>query len=225
MKKIKVFLHPGMPKTATTWLQHEVFNNFPQICNIGRPNHAQEDYKALKKALIEEEDEQSAIAVIRNSLDKLSKQKEKLILSDETFYDFPLQSIIGHRLRSAGVELEVLITTRNPLSAIISHYYDAGSFLKKVPNPFPNKRVSFDNFFNFYFDSKFHSKMNCFDIARGIEGYKNYADNIHILPYEALLKDSNAFISNIEKIFGDKIKNNINMEQRNKTKTKGRRFR
>ncbi len=213
-----------MPKTATTWLQDSVFKTLKNTACIGRPFHGTQDYKDLKAALTEEENDDVAKDIITRLVKKMAGSKSQVLLSDETLYYFPLQTLLAQRIKACGFELEVLVTTRNPESAVLSYYHGAGNFLKFVPKPYPDSFVSFDNFFEFNFQSKFHNKMACFDLERAVAGYRKHAKSLHIFPYEVLKKDSSKYLSDLSAVLGEDLSVSDQAPQ-NASDKKGRRLR
>jgi len=80
---VRLVVHPGLPKTGTTFLQQRVFGEHPQICNIGKPFAAATKRHDLDKCcrLISQADS----ALWERKKDWVRRQFERALADREVF--------------------------------------------------------------------------------------------------------------------------------------------
>lgn len=210
-----------MPKTATTWLQ-EILARESKILCLGRPNHKTAQFKQLRYALVDEEDETLAIQQIEVAFAAIEQSHSAIVLSDETLFANASHRTIARRLFAVVGPLNVLITTREPVAAILSLYRAHGREFKGAPAPFRGKLVRWDA----YFDWKFNGREppRHFNLGRAIAGYKDHAATIEILPYEYLQKDPDGYLERLRNFIGVDLED-IHFEPRNESNQRGSRLR
>ena len=119
MKDSKIFIHVGLPKTASTYLQNNIFPRLNNVAYIGRP-YTQENYafNTLQYA----DNSLYASSTTRKEIDNIENELAKgnpILISDElfsgyAFYNFMNRGIIAERLS------EII-----PHAEINSEYIDA----------------------------------------------------------------------------------------------------
>lgn len=136
----KIFVHIGLPKTATTTLQSKYFPNLD--CNFGfkytgvfQPRGSKKEanvYKSLCHAVFNGES-----SAFDNAIALMPKDC-RLIVSEEMF-------TVGQEQRSwqenlkllqaalAGYDYRILVTLRNPVAAIFSYYVELEDVRRSVP--------------------------------------------------------------------------------------------
>lgn len=139
----KLFLHPGAPKTATSTLQRAVFRNHSQIFYLGKtvPNE-------FEKGCRSEAVYDLMNALIWNPPGRLDLEKIKTQLQEEIFSQAGDDKTIVaswealilrqdfakllSRFADAGIELNLLVTLRNPLTWLASFYLQTiqGQYIK-----------------------------------------------------------------------------------------------
>lgn len=117
----KLFIHVGLRKTATTWLQEFLFKEMKEINYIGKTEenypewmirwHYLDDY-AFEKEKHE----------IRNILQSLMNREKINLISSEAFTNAGV--IYNQALRIKGVfqDAKIIVTFRNPIDMVRSHY-------------------------------------------------------------------------------------------------------
>jgi len=124
MKFEKVFIHIGLHKTASTYLQEVILSNTPDILYLTRP------YAQCNKAFNKLQYADDSLYSHEEFLDEISKlpSKKTLLLSDEAFSGFPNglwyinRSIILTRLKRAFSNAIIILFIRGQKSLIKSHY-------------------------------------------------------------------------------------------------------
>lgn len=140
----KVILHLGLPKTATTLLQMYAFNQTPDLIDyagVRHPRNSKQDplYTAIVNCINNDETvfqstKQNVITLINERLSLLGEKK--LIISEECFsLDSKFCSWQKKMARLgelfSSLPLQILITTREPVSALYSYYVELYSYVKK----------------------------------------------------------------------------------------------
>lgn len=136
----KVILHLGLPKTATTLLQSNVFTKASDgidYAGIQQPRNVEQD--ALYIAIVEciSQDEDFFNASKKNVIDNITERFKqlngrKLVISEECFSVDEVDGCrwqdkyrrLGEVFSHCTDELEILVTTRDPISATYSYYVE-----------------------------------------------------------------------------------------------------
>lgn len=121
---MKVYFHLGIHKTASTFLQKEIFPKLDNFKFIDRAN-----FKELKNYILYTDD---FVFKIENAKDILSKilqgNKKDIIISDEEFYGNPFLGAIDRKrnidriINIFGSDLHLLIFIRNQFDLVDSFY-------------------------------------------------------------------------------------------------------
>lgn len=149
MKKKKIFIHLGFPKTASTYLQNNIFPNMKETLYLGKPFENTIrilEYKILK--LNETQYEQEKKDLI-NSLEKIfNKPNNKYILSHEGFlrctrYNEPDNPISNN-----------IFQTLKRLDEIFSNYCEVNFILviRKYDDMLRSYLLQFHNTFKFEYN-------------------------------------------------------------------------
>lgn len=172
-----LFIHVGLPKTGTTFLQKNVFpyldvNYIPEYTKFGNLD--------------------------RRILTFAYQADKPILISDEYLYG----RIISSQQKANNVTILKRLKRLYPNAKIIICFREKKSWLKSIYNQF-RKHMSrnvlvknFDDWYNNYFD----------DEALNFTNYKNLAkelfDEVLILHYEDLVKDPDNFVKNIADFIG-----------------------
>lgn len=194
-------LHIGMPKTATTAIQRNILDKFPDISNIGNPiNVNDHDKKTIRYFLIHSSDEEfeSFYDYIKNIINKMYRSNTCLALSLEGVSIGNLGPVpeerqnrltIAYRLNSLFPEAEVLITTRDQVRFLKSFYlqaYKAGNismpFKKWIEQSYNNAGVC--------------SAMDICDYKELVDIYASVFgyNAVNIMPYESYAENPEILI-------------------------------
>jgi hypothetical protein len=132
----KVILHIGLPKTATTLLQQHVFTKLHQhidYVGVKQPRSQNQEalYSSIWNLVCAEKSEYSQnIDLVKAKVQsRLNDNNKPFVLSEECFcVDFGNSSwqVKLNRLADIfqGNNVQVLVTIRNPISAIFSYYVE-----------------------------------------------------------------------------------------------------
>jgi hypothetical protein len=150
----KVILHIGLPKTATTLLQQHVFAKLNQkidYIGIKHPREQEQEplfVKIWQSVCSEQSEFNQNIDALRDCIkSRLHMNNKPFVLSEECFcLDIGKTSWQEKLNRLASVfnehEIQMLVTIRNPVSAIFSYYVETYPLIKsKYPDliSFANK--------------------------------------------------------------------------------------
>lgn len=217
--KRSLLIHPGFGKTATTWLQRQVFPNLPHSLYLGKDPFASEavqkahdalfpplygttDYRARNSSQFVSE----YVAAIKEVLAKASTSIERVVLSDECIVDYSnfnaelnlnLLRRVSEALASEFDETRVLFTVRNQESYLSSYFAFDYENLK-------SRFRTFDEFMDYgyrhprewvfggiHYDTVFVDAVSQFGNGR-----------VKFLPYEALVKDPAGFLGAVADFWG-----------------------
>ncbi len=205
---VRVVLHPGAPKTATTYLQERVFARHPQIVCIGRPFHRSPGYGEVHHALTRMESHEEAVACIRGYFDAartaVDEESKVILLSDENLFYAPITSVLAARLSEAVPHCHVLLTIRNQIDALRSLYTSDRAVLKGVPEPWAGRHVGFDAWFAHAFSSLRSGDGASLDYWSRYESFARVlgAGRVHVLLYEDLARDRAGFLGRLSRVLG-----------------------
>ncbi|MEM7550839.1 MAG: sulfotransferase domain-containing protein [Bacteroidota bacterium] len=190
-----IYIHIGYPKTATTYLQNNVFNaiegcnfmGFNELCQNGLI-----DLTFRKESSLD-----------YNHLAKIFDSEKDYIISYEGFVGIFLNGsvisdFIPNRIKKVVEKPRILITIRNQkdmFKSLYIQYVISGGTLKASDfyASKPPQMIFFDwDFLNYT------PLINKYKKAFG-------ADNVFIVPYELLKKNHGLFINEINKFIDDKI--------------------
>jgi len=190
-----IFIHPGAPKTASTFLQNEIFDKHPEVHNIGRPNHGTAGHSALLHALTFLEDAQNAQETVQEFFEAAASDVRKnacstIIYSNESLSDAQLSSVVASRIHSAIPKAQIILTVRNQFNLLQSLYTGDRAVLKNVPAPYAGRPVTFDAWFDHALSSIDTSDAK---IANFNRAYHSYAEvfgskQVHVLLYVFIIQ-------------------------------------
>lgn len=195
------FVHVGLHKTGTTWLQDLVFPSHPQL-NVFTPNHGPSRELIIRHfwASEDEYNRNEAESQFRSLI--LANQKEDCIMgiSDELltgpFYDDSLTQIIADRILGVFGRTKIILTLRNPIRYINSSYT---LYIIRCPGRGLNLRdyVTIRKGFG----SGFIRKLN---YANLLETYfaRFGRENVCVLPYELLVSSPREYLREIQLFLG-----------------------
>lgn len=123
MDKQQVYIHIGMPRTATTFLQQEIFPHLPEIEFYGlNETHYSEAFNKLQFA-----DDSFYDATIIQEV-KQTWKANKILLSNENFigqsthFNHINRSMIAKRLSDTFPDAKILLVLRNQVDLLASLY-------------------------------------------------------------------------------------------------------
>lgn len=219
---MKTFIHVGLHKTASTYLQTEVFPRLKSCYYVSRPttqfNYELSSLQYLDDTLYKEEN----VIEYFSGLRKKAGGKN-LFLSDEAFsgkaikYGYINRSMIADRLSRICNDAEIIIVLRNPIDILISlynQYVKIGGtnhykrYFKKI-----DKTEFFDekNYQENWDTSKLPINtvsdsilIEYFNYSKLIELYETRFKKVHVLFLEKF-SEENYLASQLERIFSESL--------------------
>ena len=216
----KVFIHTGLHKTGTTYLQNEIWTQASNYTFISRPytqhNHAFNQLQYADDTLYNKD-------LIKNEISKFDEIP--LLVSDESFSGKPIyfsninRSLITKRINELFPNAEIILFIRDQLDIMKSHYSSYIKMpygIKKIDNLFykPNIDYKFEDTFKkqnpsldtLYFNSNdYFIHMDCFKYSTLIKMYQQLFKKCHIFLYEDLANHENEILYQLSDIIGAKL--------------------
>lgn len=211
-------IHVGLHKTATTFLQREVFPQLSDISLVTRPytqhNHAFNQMQYADESLYDAEK-------VSKELEKISSDGRRLLLSDESFSGKPVtfnyinRSIIASRLKKLLPQSTIILFIRGQVDIIYSHYnqYVKTGGTKHINNFVwrSKEEISFDTFCkhrkNIPMDTLYYN-TNCpslhidnFKYFEIIDLYKRLFHRVEVLLYEDLVNEPRRIALRLSEVF------------------------
>ena len=218
----EIFIHVGLHKTASTFLQQEVFPQFKSVLLIANPET--QHNKAFNQLMYADDCFYSPNLVIQE-INKI--KSDRILISDECFSGQPLfflsnnKTIIAKRLADLFPDAKIILFIRGQKDLMLSLYSqyltrrngvknilelfrhpDFINELKKHPY-YKRKPVPA---FGYYSVHGF-SHLDCFLHYETIHLYKSLFKSVHVLLYEDILHNPNKIKISLEKIIGEKLAN------------------
>ena len=219
-KNMKVIVHPGYERTATSTLQDSLFGKHPDILSIGRPwNETTLNFvKELRRNdLFYNKD------LAMSHFDKLVTNKNTnntVVLSDEAIFranhdkDGTPESAKLHaqRIKDIFPSSQVLLTIRNQPS-LISGYYMSQGRIVNAPEPFYNRHITIDSWLQWCLERWEFSILSYFDYWAVIKMYIGIygKENVHVLLYEEFANDQENFLRKLSPILDINIEDAIDL--------------
>ena len=196
MAFVRTIIHIGLPRTASTFLQREVFPKFKgfEFYGVDQTFYSERFQKLLYQdtSLYHQPSRKELIAT----------EAQNLLLSNELFsgQSFSMnatnRSRTAKRLKIAFPEAEILLILRNQLSLLESLYAIAvysGYFHK------PEEFVNFGNSIPRYSTFTENEHTETYLLNSIIEFYRRTFEKVHIFLFEDFAANPNYFINEIEK--------------------------
>ena len=229
MKNSKILIHVGLPKTASTYLQDNVFPRLNNIAYIGRP-YTQENYafNTLQYA----DNSLYASSAIRKEIDNIENEMAKgdtILISDEllsgfAFYNFINRGIIAERLSQIIPHAEIILFLRGQMHLIMSLYNQFvkmgwvddhlnESFLYRPGKGFPlkewieGKRDWNSN--NRFIDHRSAFTPEHFRYSKLHALYNNSFKKVHVFLYEDFKKDQKACLLRLASILSTELPSDL----------------
>jgi hypothetical protein len=190
-KAFRVAIHVGFRKTATTWLQEHIFSNHPKINYLGKTSENYPPWLIRWHYLDDYAYEQEKPDIEKTIKGLLEKDRLNLI-SSEAFTNTGVIYSQARRIHGISPRAKIIITIRNPIDMIISHYkndVNDGIYILGLEEYLDWKRTPYDLIKrrpiylpDFFFDETM-------DIYTKLFGKRN----VCILRYEEMLSSSTSY--------------------------------
>jgi len=217
----KTIIHVGLHKTATTFLQLNVWPQISGYTYLSRPytqhNHSFNQLQYADDSLYDKN------LVIRE-LNRIAANR--LLISDESFSGKPLyfsylnRSIIAKRLKDLFPKAEIILFLRDQKDIILSHYsgYTLMPYgIKQIKDLFyrPGPDYTYDDYLDkphryqmsslYYNTNDYFIHLDCFLYTNLVSLYIDLFDKCHVFLYEDFEKDFGESIARLEEIVGEHI--------------------
>ena len=199
-----IFIHPGFGKTATTFLQENVFHHQKNINSIGRPYYSSNRKNNL--FFCEEIQKNSCFyeyRVAQKLFKKIYKPKMVNILSDETLGSscYNNENVIV-RIKKFFPNAKIFFTIRNQFDSIKSYYPNHGRILKYAPMPFKGRFIKFNNWFDYEIENLPNNFLGIIQYEPLVKQFEKYfgRKNISILLYEELISNQDIFLGKLHEL-------------------------
>ena len=233
MKDSRIFIHVGLPKTASTYLQNSVFPRLNNIAYIGRP-YTQENYafNTLQYA----DNSLYTSSTIRKEIDDIEKEIAKgnpILISDELFsgfalYNFINRGMIAERLSEVVPHAEIILFLRGQTDLIVSLY---NQFVKmawvdtRLDESFlygPGKGFSLKewiagkrdwNSSNRFINHRSAFTPECFRYSKLHSLYNNLFEKVHVFLYEDFRRDKEACVLRLGSILSTEFPSDLALNE------------
>jgi hypothetical protein len=219
---MKVFLHVGLQKTGTTYLQTRVFPQISEITYIGRPytqeNHAFNTLQYADGTLYEPERLEHEITAIRRA----SEGRSAVVISDELlsgfpFYNYLNRELIARRLAAVLPDAEVIIFLRNQVELILSlynQYVKINWYSNILDDRFmsaPGSGAALEDWLanrlewqqrNRYIWNRAKFNVEHFRYSRLLDLYKQIFARVHVFLYEDFRHNSADVLRSLSEVLG-----------------------
>lgn len=218
-KMSKIYIHIGLQKTASTYLQTKIFPSIQGLYYFGRPytqvNNAFNSLQFADEALYDSSLLQKEIEAIKSTA-----RGHPILISDElfsgyAFWGFVNRGLIAKRLSEAVPEAEIILFIRNQtdlINSLYNQYVKIGWYSKKLGPEFlyePGSGFELDDWIkgkrNGGFSRRRFSQRSLFSpeiflYSKSLELYKRLFSKVHVFLYEDFEKESHRQIERLGSI-------------------------
>lgn len=217
-----VFIHIGLSKTGTTFLQNNFFEKHPEIFNLGKPNFSKdENVMLIRSSIIKNNDINFLTSDKMKYLKKKIKtlcQKKTVIFSEENFSNNPknLQRN-AQRIKKVFGEVKIIITIRNQINFLESLFFS--DLYKSYSNNLTGENNEILTDFNVWLKKNWNYLEKRISFKMIIDYYsKTFTNkNVSILVYEEMSSDIKKFSWKISQILGINKSKSENLFRNSKT--------
>lgn len=212
-----LYIHIGLPKTATTTLQRIVLSHLPSLNFLGKPykySQLEKFFDQLKFKGLLHYNTDSVEKNYKQEIKPLFDEKRPNMISDEVLtFNFNVNpravphTIIAERLKNLfGNKTNILITLRRQIDFLKSWFVQYKNSLPKN-----HSLESLDNWLRYQIAKNKYGKIKEFDLLRYCDLVAFYeslfgSDRVHLLLYEQFKHNPKQFFESLGKILGQEIK-------------------
>jgi len=201
----KLFIHIGIAKSATTWLQNILFPDQLSINYLGKTDRNYPSWM-IDWAHLDDFEFEKKQDYIKNDLHRVLNAGVNLI-SSESFTNKGSIHNLAYRIKSIAPSANIIITIRDPIDTIISHYklyVKQAGYYKELDNYLEFGRRPRDIVYRkpIYVADYIYDDM--------IELYNElFKSNVLVLKYEDMVAKYESFIAELSNFL------NVDLEIRN----------
>jgi hypothetical protein len=228
-----IYLHVGLQKTASTYLQEEVFPSIPSLLYVGRP-YTQENYAFNSLQYADDALYNSDVLARELQLVRRDAGTRPVLISDEMFSGFAPYGMINRgaiakRLAEVIPEAEVILFLRGQVDLIESLYKQyikigwiscnlGSSFLYRPGKGFPYEKWAEGkrdwNYQNRAFQHRGLLSTNHFLYTKLISMYEALFKRVHVFLYEDLKHNPQDSLERLEDVLASKITHVLSGERK-----------
>lgn len=193
------FIHIGLPKAGSTFLQSALFRNHPQLQVFGcGSKYTELDALSLQLYLYRGPDEDEWRRAYRNLTDKYWDSTSKKGMSHEflsgLLYEVENRAVIARRLARLFPGAKIIIVLRHPFHIIRSYYTQRvkANGITLSYQEFLTDKVTLEKL------SRFLNYRDLIDLYADLFG----SERVLILPFELLVQDNEQFVADITQFIG-----------------------
>ena len=194
---MKPFIHIGIAKSASTFLQLEVFPDMPGFYNFGK-HHVDQELKRSITSIVRNTSinwyshiGEKSREIFAQHIQRSSDENLRPLLSEEdlSVYKFLDPEIMAQRLFSIFGPYDVMLIIRSPFTWIKSQY------LFRLSTGEKRAVQGFEYWANAHFSNRaINNDINELWFCTLVDCYKKHSKgNLYIMPYEILKQDKNKF--------------------------------
>lgn len=210
MEEKEIYIHIGMPRTATTFFQQKVFPFLPEFETVGLDqSHYSESFNKLQFS----DDSLYDPSEILKQKEKW--KKNKILISNENFigqsthFNHINRSIIANRLKEAFPEAKILLVLRNQIDLLASiyainlHWKETRKIDDIIWNPFHNKKTKTIGgpATSYYNTLEAFESLNGYNYTPLIDLYKSLFKDVKVLLFEDLIQQPDIFSEQLASFF------------------------
>ncbi len=217
----KTIIHIGLHKTATTFLQLNVWPQVSGYTYLTRPytqhNHAFNQLQYADDSLYDRK-------LVINELNQINANR--LLMSDESFTGKPLyfsylnRSIIAKRFKDLLPQAEIILFLRDQKDIMLSHYsgYTLSLYgTKNIEDLFyrPLTNYTYDDYLKkpqlyqmsslYYNTNDYFIHLDCFLYSNLVKLYTGLFEKCHVFLYEDFQNNFTESIARLEEILEERI--------------------
>lgn len=178
-----IYVHIGLPKTATTTLQSHLYPKLPndKVDYLGVHQPRGEKKEALFEQFIQAVN-RGGIKDIKIKISEKLKDKKVLVISEELITVSEPHINWREKLKNlskilTGFDYKIIVSVREPVSAMYSFYIEPHSFFEKTNKSFNDLAINHPYMEIYHYKKLFNHLYSCFDV-----------DKIEVIKFEDITK-------------------------------------
>ena len=197
----EVYIHVGIPKTASTTLQNTFFSALPNVNYLG-PEPESETPDFLKRIFLRSPRNYSQEKVVQLLKDNFTEE-QPLIISNEAYAGLPVplathqfnnRKLMVARMKELFPDAKILIVIRNQIKFLQSFF---PQMLMSSNHYIPLKGVSFKKYIDLNIklaQEGMYNILEGIDYGKLIDDFQTQFDEVEVVVFEEIVTDLKKFI-------------------------------